>query len=125
MTVIGSGLEGGTDAVAATGRGDFMDTSMGTCTARTELRVGTRVDVHTRFEVGRWAPGFTIAEVRPDGYRIRRASDGVVLNEIIHADELRVVRPLPSRPLDAEFAEGTLIGDSRLSTSIPGIGLNQ
>jgi hypothetical protein len=99
-----------------------MDTSIGTRTARTELRVGTRVDVHTRFELGRWAPGFTIAEVRCDGYRIRRTSDGVVLNETIRADELRVVRPLPSRPLDAERA---MAGDPRLSTSTPGIGKNQ
>jgi hypothetical protein len=91
-----------------------MDTSIDTRTARTELPVGTRVDVHTRFELGRWAPGFTIAEVRSDGDRIRRASDGVVLSEIIHADELRVVGTLPSRPLDAEFAESAQTGDPRL-----------
>jgi hypothetical protein len=72
-----------------------MDSSFGTPDLRAELRVGTRVDVHTRYELGRWAPGFTIFEVRPDGYRIRRASDGVVLSETIHADEIRVATPPP------------------------------
>jgi hypothetical protein len=96
-----------------------MDTSIDTRTARPELAVGTRVDVHTRFELGRWAPGFTIAEVRSDGYRIRRASDGVVLSEMVRADELRVVGPLPSRPLDAEVAEGARTGDPRLSPRLP------
>ena len=72
-----------------------MDSSFGTPDLRAELRVGSRVDVHTRYELGRWAPGFTIFEVRSDGYRIRRASDGVVLSETIHADEIRVATPLP------------------------------
>lgn len=77
-----------------------MDTPVGTQITRDELRVGTRVDVHTRYEVGRWAPGFTIAEVRPDGYRIRRASDGAVLGETIRAEEIRVVAPSPSIGMD-------------------------
>lgn len=77
-----------------------MDTSVGTQIMRGELRVGTRVDVHTRNEVGRWAPGFTIAEVRLDGYRIRRASDGAVLGETIRAEEIRVVTPNPRIGMD-------------------------
>jgi hypothetical protein len=77
-----------------------MDTPVGTQITRDELRVGTRVDIHTRYEVGRWAPGFTIAEVRPDGYRIRRASDGAVLGETIRAEEIRVVAPSPSMGMD-------------------------
>ena len=52
-----------------------------------------RVDVHARYDVGRWVRGFSIAEVHPDGYRIRRASDGAVLTQTIRADELRVVTP--------------------------------
>jgi hypothetical protein len=75
--------------------GEKMDSSFGTSDLRAELRVGTRVDVHTRYDLGRWAPGFTIFEVRSDGYRIRRASDGVVLSETILADEIRVATPLP------------------------------
>lgn len=82
-----------------------MDTPVGTPTVKGTLRVGTRVDVHTRYELGRWAPGFTIAEVRPDGYRIRRASDGAVLKETIRPDEIRVVSPLPSRHTDTEGRE--------------------
>jgi hypothetical protein len=77
-----------------------MDTPVGTQIMRDELRVGTRVDVHTRYEVGRWAPGFTIAEVRPNGYRIRRASDGAVLSETIRAEEIRVVTANPSIGMD-------------------------
>jgi hypothetical protein len=73
-----------------------MDTPVSTKIMRGTLRVGTRVDVHTRYEVGRWAPGFTIAEVRPDGYRIRRASDGAILGETIRAEEIRAVTPNPS-----------------------------
>ena len=98
-----------------------MDTSIETRTARAELHVGARVDVLTRFELGRWAPGFTIAEVRSDGYRVRRASDGAVLNETIHADELRVVSQLSSRPLDGQLPEkersGAPLGQLRLRES--------
>ena len=77
-----------------------MDIPVGIQIMRGELCVGTRVDVHTRYEVGRWAPGFTIAEVRPDGYRIRRASDGAVLGETIRGEEIRVVTPNPSIGMD-------------------------
>ena len=83
-----------------------MDTSIGTHTVRAELRVGTRVDVHTRYELGRWAPGFTVAEVRPDGYRIRRASDGAVLKETMHPDEIRAASPVPSRRTGSQHPEG-------------------
>jgi hypothetical protein len=62
---------------------------------RRELAVGSRVDVHTRYESGRWVRGFTIAEIRPDGYRIKRASDGSVLGAIFGADELRAVASPP------------------------------
>jgi hypothetical protein len=73
-----------------------MKSGIDTSNLRAELRVGTRVDVHTRYDVGRWAPGFTVAEVRPDGYLIRRASDGAVLGETIQADEIRAATPSPN-----------------------------
>lgn len=101
-----------------------MDSPVGT-QMRGELRVGTRVDVHTRYELGRWAPGFTIAEVRPDGYRIRRASDGAVLTETIRADEIRVVSPVPSHAVDAQFLERAPSCGPNRSTSNPSIGLDQ
>lgn len=101
-----------------------MDIPVGT-QMRGELRVGTRVDVHTRYELGRWAPGFTIAEVRPDGYRIRRASDGAVLSETIRADEIRLVSPVPSRPMDAQLLERAQSGGLRRSRPNPSIGMDQ
>ena len=92
-------------------------------TASDALTVGTRVDVHARYDVGRWVPGFSIAEVGPDGYRIRRASDGVVLTQTIRADELRVVTPAPSRRTDTDRLETLLhrgdhrtISNSRMGT---------
>ena len=68
-----------------------MDSALDSRHPQEELHVGTRVDVHTRYEPGRWASGFTIAAVCPNGYLIRRASDGAILSETIHRDELRVV----------------------------------
>lgn len=73
-----------------------MKSSIDASNLRAELRVGTRVDVHTRYDVGRWAPGFTIAAARPDGYLIRRASDGAVLGETIRVDEVRAATPNPN-----------------------------
>ncbi len=86
-------------SVSARG-GAHMDESARS-TRREELPVGARVDVHTRYVLGRWAPGFTIAEVRADGYGIRRCSDGSVLQETIHPDEVRAVTPTPARSQDA------------------------
>ncbi len=51
------------------------------------LRIGTRVAVQTR--LGRWSSGFEIAEITPDGYRLRRISDGAVLPFDFDAEELR------------------------------------
>lgn len=73
-----------------------MKSSFDTTNLHAELRIGTRVDVHTRYDAGRWAPGFTIAAVRPDGYLVRRASDGAVLGETIQADEVRAATSNPN-----------------------------
>ena len=102
-----------------------MDTSIGTHAVRAELRVGTRVDVHTRYELGRWAPGFTVAEVRPDGYRIRRASDGAVLKETMHPDEIRAASPVPSRRTGSQHPEGAPSYGRRRSTRDPSTGIDQ
>ena len=74
-----------------------MDTSIAICHNRGELIVGARVEVHTRYELGRWAPGFTIAEIAADGYHVRRISDGSVLNEPLDPDEVRIASPGPRR----------------------------
>ena len=95
----------------------LMTTPAGSQPVSDTLSVGTRVDVHARYDVGRWVPGFSIAEVRPDGYRIRRASDGAVLTQTISEDELRVVTPAPPRRTDTEVVETLLRRSERRSTS--------
>ena len=102
-----------------------MDSSFMTRHLGAELRVGTRVDVHTSHELGRWAPGFTIAEVRPDGYRIRRASDGAVLSETIHADEIRVASPLTFNRRTTQMRERAAPGASFGSTPGQCIGVDR
>ena len=53
-----------------------------------QLSVGDPVDVHTKFD-GSWCPGFEIAEVRPDGYLLRRSHDRHLLPETTSRDDLR------------------------------------
>jgi hypothetical protein len=55
------------------------------------IEPGTRVDVRSRFDA-RWTHGFEIVEACPDGYRIRRLSDGSVLPTEFTTDEVRLER---------------------------------
>ncbi len=55
------------------------------------LGVGARVDVRSRY-VGSWAQGFEVVEMVNGGYRVRRTSDGSVLNGLFVKDEIRVER---------------------------------
>ena len=55
---------------------------------RVPLSPGTMVDVRNRYQ-GTWVRGFEIAEVTPDGYRIRRMSDGSTLGELFSRDDVR------------------------------------
>lgn len=55
------------------------------------LEPGTRVDVRSRFDA-RWSHGFEVAEACPEGYRIRRLSDGAVLPTEFGSEEIRVER---------------------------------
>jgi hypothetical protein len=52
------------------------------------LKPGTRVEVRSRFEGG-WSRGFEVAEVVPEGYRVRRLSDGSVLPTDFDVDDVR------------------------------------
>ncbi len=52
------------------------------------LPPGTRVDVRSRF-VGTWSRGFEVAEVRPDGYVIRRLSDQSLLPGLFDPEDVR------------------------------------
>ena len=50
------------------------------------FKPGTPVEVRRRFDHS-WARGFEVADVLPDGYSIRRRSDGSVLPaEFVFAD---------------------------------------
>jgi hypothetical protein len=55
------------------------------------LPTGTEVEVLSRYE-GRWTTGFAVEAVHPDGYRLRRHSDGYVLPVAIPTPH---VRPRP------------------------------
>lgn len=52
------------------------------------LRVGERVEVHTRFNDA-WVSGFEIAEIVGDSYRVRRLSDGTLLPNLTGEDDVR------------------------------------
>jgi hypothetical protein len=54
------------------------------------LQVGDPVEVLVRF-TNRWARGFSLAEVRPDGVGVRRHSDGRVLPAPFPPSEVRPV----------------------------------
>jgi hypothetical protein len=56
------------------------------------LHVGDRVELHTKFNDS-WVPGFEIAEVVMDGYRVRRTSDGTVLPDLTGESDLRPASP--------------------------------
>ena len=61
------------------------------------LHPGDQVEVRTRFLDGRWSGGFTVAEVRSDGLRLRRTCDGSPLPEVIAWTDARPVG-LPGSP---------------------------
>jgi hypothetical protein len=56
--------------------------------AEPRLRPGTRVEVRKRLD-GDWARGFEILDARPDGYRLRRLSDGGELPLTFADDDVR------------------------------------
>ncbi len=53
-----------------------------------DLVEGTRVEVRNRLN-GEWTRGFEIIRVGPDGYRLRRLSDGGELPLAFSADDVR------------------------------------
>jgi hypothetical protein len=52
------------------------------------VEVGDQVEVHTQFNDA-WVSGFEIAQVSPDGYRVRRTSDASLLPGYTSASDLR------------------------------------
>lgn len=71
------------------------------------MRIGEPVEVYTAF-VDSWQPGFEIAEVRDDGYQVRRQSDGSLLPAPTSDAD---VRPLSTR--------GTAAGSHRRTVRSP------
>jgi hypothetical protein len=69
------------------------------------LAVGTTVCVWNRF-LDRWSGGFEIAEVLSSGYRLRRLSDGQVLDDpFSFEDVLTERRNNPMRGTDGSFLD--------------------
>ena len=56
---------------------------------------GTRVEVRSRFDSG-WKRGFEIDTVVPEGYLVRRLSDGATLPACFAEDDLRAERDATS-----------------------------
>jgi hypothetical protein len=52
------------------------------------LTPDTRIEVRNRLD-GRWSRGFEIVTIEPDGYRVRRMSDGRVLPALFGPDDIR------------------------------------
>ena len=57
-----------------------------------QLAAGTPVDVCSRY-IGTWSPGFEVAEIVGDVYRVRRLSDGSVLPTEFSVNDVRAQRP--------------------------------
>jgi hypothetical protein len=52
------------------------------------LEVGDRIEVRRRFD-SQWARGFEVFELTPNGYRVRRESDGEVLPAVFSEEDVR------------------------------------
>lgn len=65
------------------------------------MDVGQEVEVRTHY-TGSWSPGFKVVEVAPEGYIVRRGSDGGLLPALIPVADVRAVAQgrtmTPTRP---------------------------
>jgi len=55
------------------------------------LDVGIDIIVRNRF-LGDWTGGFRVAEVKENGYRLQRTSDGLVFPDVFPFEEVRLER---------------------------------
>jgi hypothetical protein len=53
------------------------------------MEVGDHVEVHTRFN-NSWVPGFEIARIVSEGYRVCHTSDGTLLPDFTGESDLRL-----------------------------------
>jgi len=56
-----------------------------------QLETGTKVEVRTTFDRS-WARGFEVLETTPEGYRLRRLSDGAALPAVFPDEDVRRVK---------------------------------
>ena len=56
-----------------------------------DIEAGSAVEVRNRFD-GRWARGFEVTGSSPDGYRVRRLSDGRELPTDFASQDIRLRR---------------------------------
>ena len=56
------------------------------------LAPGTKVEVRSKLEARRWSRGFEVIAEDPDGYRLRRLSDGEEMPVPFPADDVRKER---------------------------------
>lgn len=75
-------------APGAPGAPDPSDMSDMSDMSEPPLRPGTRVEVRKRLD-GDWARGFEVVDGGPDGYRLRRLSDGGELPLTFSDDDVR------------------------------------
>jgi hypothetical protein len=59
--------------------------------AVTTFEAGTKVEVRTTYD-RTWARGFEVLETTPEGYRLRRLSDGAALPAVFAGDDVRRAR---------------------------------
>ena len=67
------------------------------------LEVGAPVLVVDQY-LGNWSPGFEIAEVCQDGYRLRRFTDGRIFPDVFTFDSVREDRRI--QPTDRQKSPG-------------------
>jgi hypothetical protein len=56
---------------------------------------GTLVDVRSAATHSTWLSGFEVVSIGPQGYRLRRLTDGAILPSLVPFDDVRP-RPVPA-----------------------------
>ncbi len=65
----------------------FIDSAVGRADG---VRPGDAVEVRTRYLNEQWARGFAVAEILPDGVRVRRCGSGEILSEVFNNRDVRL-----------------------------------
>ena len=69
------------------------------------LAVGAKVYVRDRY-MGKWSGGFEVAEICPDGYRIRRISDSQIFPDVFPTNDVRKERRRqPLRGIEGSYLD--------------------